>query len=161
MVFNLDVLYRMGVSERVDLGLRVAAVGGQVDAKLALFRGADPRHGLDLSVAPGVGVGFDSPWGREGELPLTGSATLPLLLALNLGDWQLALTPQVVYTRVPVLPAGLLTVGGTVAFGPIEGRGMQIYPAVAVWRWVDPRDLGAIFHGLVVVQPALVVRWGR
>jgi hypothetical protein len=59
------------------------------------------------------------------------------------------------------LPAGLFSVGGSLAFGRLEGRGVRVYPAVAVWKWADARDLGEIVRGPTIVQPALVVRWGQ
>jgi hypothetical protein len=161
MSFNLDALFRLGVSDRVDVGLRLDSIGAQADAKVMLVRGSDPRLGIYLSVSPSLGVGLDAAWGRPQVLPWAGTAGVALMLGVNLGDWRLALSPQIVYARVPVLPAGLLSAGGTISFGRIDGPGVRIYPAVALWRWAEARHPDELRHGQVVVQPALVVRWGK
>jgi hypothetical protein len=86
---------------------------------------------------------------------------LPLLVGINFGENQLAVTPQLLYQRNGVLPAGILSAGGTIAYGRMNARGFSLYPVIAVWKAADPRTpLASLGRGELAVQPGLVLRWG-
>jgi hypothetical protein len=162
--FNVDLIFRYGIASRTDFGLRFNVVGVSTDAKVHLVRAADPTRGVDLAVAPSVGYGTDLTWSggsrsADGHLQVG----LPVLVGINLGKYQLLLTPQLLYQHVDVLPAGVLNAGGTVAFGRVDGRGFSLYPALAIWKALDPRHPIASLKspGQVAFQPTLVFRWGR
>jgi hypothetical protein len=160
---NLDLLWRIGLTDRLDLGLRARITGVGGDLKLALHRSSDPRAGVDVAVAPGIGVGHDVNWKHtDGDIPAATEVTLPLIIGINLGQRQLVITPQLFYQRVATLPDGALNTGLTIAFGAVEGRGARLYPALALWKALDPKDpLGDSFrHGPLSIQPVLVFRWG-
>jgi hypothetical protein len=160
---NLDLLWRIGLTDRLDLGLRARLTGVAADLKLALHRSSDPRAGVDVALAPGLGVGHDVNWKHtSGDIPAAAEVTLPLIIGINLGGRQLVITPQLLYQRVETLPDGALNTGLTIAFGAIEGRGLRLYPALALWKALDPKDpLGpSLRQGALAIQPALVFRWG-
>jgi len=73
--------------------------------------------------------------------------------------YQLLLSPALLYQRISTVPGGVLDVGGTIAVGRLDGSGgLHVYPALAVWRAVDPGHVGeTIGHGPLVFQPALVL----
>jgi hypothetical protein len=164
--FNTDLVLRWGVSDRVDMGLRFQLAGFGGDVKLQLVRAADPTRGVDLALAPSIGYGSDISWmGSRSGAQSNGAwqAALPLLFGINLGSYQLVLTPELLYEYIDVLPAGILNVGGTVAFGKMSGPGFSLYPVLAVWKALDPRQPLASLGGpgALVFQPALAFRWGR
>jgi hypothetical protein len=161
---NLDLAYRRGVTDRLDLGFRLSLFGALGELKYQLRQSPDPTWGVDVAISPGVGFGTDITWwdsGGDPDSPSTLQFALPLLVGFNLGDYQLTLTPQLRYQLVPTLPSGVLNVGGTIAFGKMAAPGFQIYPAVAIWKAVDPANFrhSLLGPGLVVAQPALVFRW--
>jgi hypothetical protein len=164
--FNTDLIIRWGTSPRTDVGVRFDLIGFAGDVKVQLVRASDPQRGVDLALAPSVGYGDDVSWARSassGDSAGAWQASLPLLVGINLRTYQLVLTPQLLYERVTVLPAGILNVGGTVAFGRMSGPGPGLYPALAVWKALDARHPFSSLRGpgALAFQPALVFRWGR
>jgi hypothetical protein len=168
--FNHDIVARWGISDRTDVGLRFWLVGASTDVKFQLVRSADPTRGIDVAIAPSVGWGQDISWERSSSSSSSSSSstsaqawqgTLPLLVGINFGELQLAITPQLLYQRTNVLPDGILNVGGTLAFGRMSGRGFSVYPLVAVWKSADPRTpIASLGRGELAVQPGAVFRWG-
>jgi len=163
--FNTDVVLRWGVADRADVGMRLSLVGYAADVKFQLVRADDPTRGVDVAIAPSVGGGADisfSTSGTGGRL-WAWQASLPLLVGINLGSAQLVITPQLLYESLPVLPAGILNAGGTVAIGPMSGRGFSVYPVVAIWKALDARHpIGSLDSpGTVAIQPSLVFRFGQ
>jgi hypothetical protein len=164
---NTDVLFRGGVSDRTDLGLRANLLGFAGDVKVQLVRAPDPSHGVELALAPSVGWGYDISWssssGSNNDPSGIWQASLPLLIGVNVGANELVLTPQLLYQHTQVLPAGILNAGATIAFGRMSGSGFSFYPVVAVWKALDARHPFASLGGPGVpsVQPALVFRWGH
>jgi hypothetical protein len=168
-LFNTDLLLRWGLTDRTDVGLRFNLVGVATDLKWQLVRATASGRGLELAIAPSMGWGADISWasgsGGNGGNDLAGGwqVGLPLLMGIDLGPYQLVVTPQLLYQRIPVLPDGILNFGGTVAFGRMSGPGFSLYPAIAVWKALDPRAFFTSLRGpgAVAVQPALVFHWGR
>jgi hypothetical protein len=161
--FTADLLWRFGLTDWADAGLRVHGVGVQADLKLALRRAPDSTRGVDLAIAPGVGAGVDINWMHQsGEGGAGPEVVLPLIIGVNLGQHQLVITPQLLYQKVATVPAGVLDAGLSLSFGSIEAAGFRVYPALALWKALEPRDLfGPSFrHGSLAIQPALVFRWG-
>jgi hypothetical protein len=161
---NLDLAYRRGITDRLDVGFRLSLVGAMVELKYQLRRSPDPTWGVDVAILPGIGLGTDITWwdsGGDPDSPSTPHIALPLLVGFNLGEHQLTLAPQLRYQMVRTLPAGVLNVGGTIAFGKMAAPGFQVYPALAIWKAVDPANFrhSLLGPGLVVVQPALIFRW--
>jgi hypothetical protein len=159
--FNLDLVYRRGVSPRIDLGFRANFAGVLGEVKLQLRRAPDPTSGVDLALAPGLGAVFDSTWTQEGGPEGSLQAALPLLVGINFGGAQLLFAPQLRWQTASAFKAGILNVGGTVAFGRMEGPGFRVYPVLALWKSLDPTDLRVSWQGTtnLVFQPALVFRW--
>jgi hypothetical protein len=159
---NVDVMARHGVGSRVDLGLRGSMFYVGADAKVQLWRTSDPGRGVDVALSPSLGYGEDITWStRTSEAGWSVQPGLALLVDVNLGGWQLLLSPTLLYERVSTLPAGVLNVGGTIAFGRPDGPGLHLRPALAVWKAVDPRNAADDFlhRGPVVFQPSLVLHW--
>jgi hypothetical protein len=162
--FNVDLLIRNGLSERTDVGVRFDLLGAAADLKWQVVRASDPSRGVDLAVAPTLGYGADVSW--QGSNTSTSAwnwqVGLPVLIGINLGCCQLTLTPELLYQRVAALPDGVLDAGGTVGFGKMGGSGFGVYPVVAVWKALDARQPLTSLRGpgALVVQPALVFRWG-
>jgi hypothetical protein len=161
-VFNMDVMIRRGLGRGVDAGARVNLVGLSADVKLQLHRAPDPTSGVDVAIAPGLGVGADLVWSGEDGGGGGAQAFLPLLVGVNLGTLQLLLAPQLRWQQMRGYEAGIVSVGGTVAFGWIEHAGFRLYPVVAAWKAFDPANVRLTLFGPggVVVQPAVVLRWG-
>lgn len=163
---NTDVIIRNGVAGRADLGFRFNLLSGTADLKLQLVRASDPSRGVDLAVAPLVGYGSDTSWqgssGSSDQDSWNWYVGLPVLVGINLGRYQLVVTPQLLYQRVAFLPDGIFDLGGTVAFGKVAGSGFAVYPVVAVWKALDARQPLTSLRGpgALAVQPALVFRWG-
>ena len=161
--FNLDLMYRRGVAARADAGLRLNLFGVAGDVKVQLVRAEDPTRGVEVAVAPSLGYGADIAWTGQGDDPEWAlQVGLPIIVGINLGRYQLVLSPQLLYQRVDVLPDGIINAGGTVAFGKIGGEGFSFYPALAVWKSLDARHPVASLRspGPLVFQPAIVLRWG-
>jgi hypothetical protein len=161
--FNVDFMLRHGIASRVDFGLRLNVASATIDTKVHLVRAADPTRGVDVSVAPSVGFGTDLTWsGGNNSADAHLQVGLPVLVGINLGKFQVWLTPQLLYQRVDVVPDGVLNAGGTVAFGLGDGRGFSLYPALAFWKALDARHPIASLKspGPVAFQPALILRWG-
>jgi hypothetical protein len=168
---NLDLMWRFGVSQRTDLGLRLNFAGVSADTKVQLVRAPDPTRGVDVAISLSAGVAADISF--EGGSGLNGGSQkdegtgvtvgLPVLVGINLGAFRLLLTPQLLYHHVSVLPHGILNMGGTVMFGSTSDRGFQLYPALAAWKALDPdRLIGSLSGpGPWMFQPALVFRWGN
>jgi hypothetical protein len=156
---NLDLMYRVGIVPRADLGVRFNLVSVGMDIKVQLLRAPAPTCGVDIAVAPSVAAGQDISFNSDGPLMVG----LPVLVGINLGATRLLLTPQLLYQRVSILPDGVLNVGGTVMFGNSEDRGFHLYPALAVWKALDPRrPVGSLSGpGPWMFQPALVFTWGN
>jgi hypothetical protein len=128
------------------------------EAKVQLHRSADPAHGIDLALLPGVGYGRDVAW-AVGDSAGDGLQTaLALLVGFNLPRLQVALSPQVRYQTGTPFASGLVSVGGTIALGRMHGPN-RVYPALAIWKSADPTDLRATLLGAggLEFQPALVV----
>jgi hypothetical protein len=160
--FNVDVMYRVGIADRVDLGGRVNASSATADLKMMLWQSASPASGVDLAVAPSVGYGTDISWnGNNSRSTAALLAGLPVLIGINLGAQKILVTPQVLYQRVSVLPDGVLNLGGTVAFMTTDAR-FQIIPAIAIWKALEPRRIGESLRGPgpVMFQPSVIFRWG-
>ncbi len=152
-----DLLVRHGVADRVDVGVRVHPAGVMGDVKIQLRRSR-----VDIALAPAVGYGSDVTWAKEDEDPSSGfEAALPLSIGIDFATYQLVLTPQVHYQRVPSFPTGILSLGGTIAVGNTTGPGFQMYPALAIWKATDLANFrrSVTGPGAVVVQPALVLKW--
>jgi hypothetical protein len=167
---NVDYLIRQGVSERVDFGVRLHFVGAGADVKWQLVRSADPTRGFELAVAPGGGCDLDLTWGTQAgkSAPMVCQANLPLMMSYtfnvpDFGPEQLVFSPQLAYLRPPDLPSGVFNVGGTVAFGNLNGAGRGTALVVGFWKAVDAGHPGLSFShaGGWVVQPGLVFRWDR
>jgi hypothetical protein len=171
---NVDLMFRFGVSERTDLGVRVNFAGVSADTKVQLLRAPSPTSGVDLAIAPSFGVAADVSFesgaggsgvngGSQNDDATNVTVGLPVLIGINLGAVRLLLTPQLLYHHVGVLPHGILNMGGTVMFGSSAGHGFQFYPAVAAWKALDPdRLIGSLSGpGPWMFQPALVFRWGN
>ena len=157
-VFNVDVAVRRGLGPRSDLGFRFNFLGVSSDLKLQLVRSADPGRGMDVAVAPSLGVFTDIAW-KDDWIPQAG---VPLLVGINVGQGQFVVAPQLVYRLVPALPGGIIEAGGTVSFAKLRGPGFGMGVAVAVWKSLEARrPIGSLRGpGEWVVQPALVMRWG-
>jgi hypothetical protein len=161
-IANVDVMARRGVGSRVDLGLRGSIFFVGLDAKVQLWRASDPGRGVDVALSPSLGYGEDITWSTLGREPTWAfQPGLALLVDVNLGGWQLLISPTVLYEHVSILPAGVLNVGGTIAFGRPDGPGLHFRPALAMWKAVDPRNAAGDFvgPGAVVFQPSLVLHW--
>jgi hypothetical protein len=164
--FNTDLIIRMGLGERSDVGVRFDLLGVAADLKLQLARASDPTSGVDLAVAPLVGYGSDTAWqgssGSSSQNSWNWQVGLPVLVGINLGSYQVVVSPELLYQRVAALPEGILDAGGTLAVGKVGGTGFSIYPVVAVWKALDARHPATSLSGpgALVVQPALVLRWG-
>jgi len=160
-ILNLDLLYRVGIAARADLGFRANIAGVAGDVKVQLARAPGPDRGTDVALAPSVGYGGDVTWTRGNSDPQWDwQVGLPLLVGINFTKYQLLLTPQVLYQRASVLPDGVLHLGGTVAFGRTAGRGFSVYPALAIWKTLDPtRVVGSLSGpGPLMFQPSVVFR---
>lgn len=159
-IINVDLLYRVGIAARADLGFRANLLGVASDVKIQLARAPGPDRGADVALAPAVGYGSDATWTRGSRVEWDWQVGLPLLVGINFTKYQLLLTPQLLYQRASVLPEGILHLGGTVAFGRTGGRGFSFYPALAVWKTLDPtRVIGSLSGpGPLVFQPSLVFR---
>jgi len=158
---NVDLVYRRGIAARADAGLRLNLVAFSGDVKVALWRG----DRVEVAVAPSLGYGVDITWtgsANNDDPEWALQAGLPVLVSINLGRYQLTLTPQLLYQHVGVLPSGVLNAGGTIAFGRMSGGGFGVYPALAIWKALDPRQPLESLRGPgpLVFQPALVFRWG-
>jgi hypothetical protein len=162
--FNLDLMYRRGVASRVDMGGRLNHFGVAGDVKVQLVRASEPRRGVDVAVAPSIGYGADITWtsSNEDSPDWDLQVGLPLIVGINIGDYQLVVSPQLLYQHVDALPSGVLNAGGTVAFGRVGGDGFSLYPALAIWKSLDARHPWTSLRGPgpVVLQPALILRWG-
>lgn len=159
--FNVDLLLRRGLAPRTDIGLRLNFLGISGDVKVALWRG----DRVEVAVAPSVGYGNDITWTSNvgnNNLEWALQVGLPVFVGIHLGRYQLTLTPQLLYQDVGVLPAGIVNAGGTIAFGRMAGEGFSIYPALAIWKALDPRHPLESLRGPgpVAFQPALIFRWG-
>jgi hypothetical protein len=140
-ILTTDALkqYTQSISHYLD-----AAKTMSVEVELQnhpIFDGMPENTFGDLAIAPSLGYGADITW--EGNntpgSPVGWQVGLPVMLGINLGRYQLVLTPALLYERLSVLPDGILNAGGTVAFGRVGGPGFSVYPAVAVWKALDPR----------------------
>jgi hypothetical protein len=133
---------------------------------VALHRSPEPTHGVDVSVAPTIGAGVDVSWiGSANGQANDGTgfqAALPVMVGINFPSSRLIITPEVMYQHT-LLPAGILDVGGTIAFRWLGASGLPFYPALAIWKALDARhvvgSLGA--PGALAIQPALVIDLGR
>jgi hypothetical protein len=154
---NVDLVFRGGLSDRVELGGRVSLLYVGADVKVQLLRAPFPDCGVDIALAPSLGYGADITWDSGGA-----QVGLPLMIAINSAGYQLLLAPTLLYQEADVLPWGILNAGATVGFSKVNGGGFSLYPALAVWKALDPRrPIGSLSGpGPLMFQPTLVFRWG-
>lgn len=128
---HVDASVRVGVTDRLDLGVRAGSSLLGLEAKVLLTEPGDPR--LAMSLAPGLGGVFaaGSGIGPAGVVGLE----LPLLVGLKFaGGHELVLGPRVLglllFSGQPV--QGLLGFGTSVGFSWQVTEGFALMPEVAV-----------------------------
>lgn len=107
---HVDASLRIGVSERVDLGVRVGVPWAEVQAKVLLTTPGAPR--LAISLVPSFGGTV---------LPVNGSVAkvlhgaLPVLIGFKFGEHELVLGPRVMaYGTLEAMGSVVLAPGATV-----------------------------------------------
>lgn len=107
---HIDGSLRIGVSERVDLGLRVGFPWAELQGKVLLTTPGAPR--LAVSLAPSFGVTV---------LPVNGSVVkvlhgaLPVLIGFKFGEHELVLGPRVMtYGTLEAMGGVVLAPGATI-----------------------------------------------
>lgn len=145
---HVDVAVRVGVTDRLDLGVRAGSSLLQLDAKVLLSRPQDPR--LAVSLAPRLGGVFVDAGGigPGGVLSLD----LPVLVGFKLaGGHELVLGPRalglLLLSGQP--PAGALGLGTSVGFCWQVTEGFGLLPELAVLAPVVGRTVaGRALQGL-------------
>ncbi|MFO0606083.1 MAG: hypothetical protein U0324_23115 [Polyangiales bacterium] len=134
---TLDVMFRVGLGARTELGLRGGGGPIGVDLKVGLLRG-----GLDLALVPAVHV---SPFIVRGPQSVVVASYLPLLAGINLSR-RVTLLAHVApfYARRLGVPVGSLPCedclpeGAGLALGlgvrVLVAERVALHPAVAVMR---------------------------
>lgn len=124
---HLDLAGRFGVSDNIDLGLRVGTSLLQVGAKFQLTDRAEKS--IVLSLAPEIGTsGVPAPF-------VSINMTLPLLIGIGVGEAsQLVIGPKL--HNVAVFAGrerfDLLMLGGTVGYSLALGDRVRLMPELAV-----------------------------
>jgi hypothetical protein len=82
-----------------------------------------------------VGYGSDTAWqgssGSSSQTSWNWQVGLPVLVGINLGSYQVVVSPELLYQRVAALPEGILDAGGTLAVGKVGGSGSV---SIRWWR---------------------------
>jgi len=152
---HVDATVRVGVTDRLDLGVRAGSSALELGAKVLLTEPGDPR--LAVSLAPGLGGVFLDGRGVTPGSPGIGPAGVvsldaPLLVGLKLaGGSELVLGPRVLtllfFSDGPL--AAALGVGGSVGFSWQVTEGFALLPEVAALAPVVGRTVaGRILQGL-------------
>lgn len=85
---SFEIGARYGVTDALDLGVRVGDYGASLAARVQLHRSPSKSSGVDVLVAPGLAYTLEDKLAVE----------LPLLVGFNFkGGHQLVLAPRVVY----------------------------------------------------------------
>lgn len=164
---TMSLAGRLGVTDRVDAGVRVGAAGLGASAKLRLDRGAGRTA---WSLAPSIdwvhayddGIGFDT---LETSLPLLASYRVSDTLELEGSARVHSSLLHVLWSDRSYLHT--LGVGGGVGLG-IRGSRAWLLPEVgALWPFLvtgEPADeMGGTTTqlGKVIAQVSLTVMWGN
>jgi hypothetical protein len=136
---HIDASVRVGVTDRLDLGVRAGSSLLGLEAKVLLTEPQDPR--LAVSLVPGAGGGFvaDTGIGPAGVLGLE----LPVLVGFKVaGGSELVLGPRVMglvlFSGQPV--RGALLLGTSVGFSWQVTEGFALMPEVALLAPVMGRE---------------------
>ena len=167
---NFTAGYRRGISEDVELGARVMAIGVKGfnalgvagDVKVQLKKSEDPGTGVDI--ATGLVLAYQQP--RLGTTPWhIGSAVVPLLIGHNFGKHQLIWGPRIAYevwTGEGQDPIQMYYAGGSVAFAWRLSKHFEFVPELAMLY--SPIQLGGEAAaenqtGAVFTQLTLGMSW--
>jgi hypothetical protein len=152
---HVDAMVRVGVTERLDLGLRAGSSLLQLQAKVLLTEPGDPW--LAVSLVPALGGSLLDSAGQTGTGLGAGPAgalslDLPVLIGFKvLEDSEVVLGPRaltlVLFPDGPVQAA--LALGGSLGFSWQITSGFALMPEVSVVTPVTGRAAaGRIFQGL-------------
>lgn len=137
---HFDMALRYGVSERVDLGVRVGSSLAELQTKFLLTQPNDPVKAISL--APSIsGASFGSGTSVDGE-ELSSSylnVAVPLLVGFKTkGGSELVLGPRAIWTRVSGdvgnegAAVNILSVGASVGYALRVTEGFRIMPEVGL-----------------------------
>lgn len=134
---SFNVGFRVGVSDRVDLGGRVGTTLGEFQTKFLL---TDPENeNFALSLAPAIGgFGFGTSLGGVGVLNIP----LPVLIGFKFGQHELTLGPRLQNMFIfgsagagsteASASAYVLMAGTSVGFGAQLGERFRLLPEIAI-----------------------------
>jgi len=125
----LDAALRIGVSERVDLGLRLGFPWAEVQGKVLLTEPGDPK--LAVSIAPSFG-GTAMP--TSGAPVTVVHASLPVLIGFKFGAHELVLGPRLMLYASPSSMTGDVVVspGGSLGVALQVTKHFALMPEVAL-----------------------------
>lgn len=128
---QLEVAGRYGLTDDVEMGLKLWLYGAQLESKLSLLR-SRPDSGIDIALAPAGGAVFYSQGvGAPGQY----NFHLPLLIGFNLDGSQLVLAPRLTDV-VLVYPSrsNILLGGGSVGFAIKITPSLRLMPEISALR---------------------------
>ncbi len=133
---QLELGARYGLTESVELGLRLWLPNASLDAKVQLLRSPSEHEGLDLALDPSFGYlgGFSGTATGEGDTLHVLTFGLPLLAGWNVGGGHQVVGSVKVIDQVwtgtgdATMTANLLFLGGSLGFVWRVTDGFRISP---------------------------------
>lgn len=173
---SVNGIFRVGVTDHVDLGVRAGFTGLELTSK---FMFTDPNDRIVLSLAPSV-TGYYLPSVSDGTTTTKNTGRfrvpLPLLFGYKIGDHEFVagarLVPEAVFVRDIFAGAPTQTVfgfsaGGSVGFALRLGNSFILMPEVSVEAPVflsSATQFGtvtALGLGIVQLTAGVGCMWGR
>ncbi|WP_255207674.1 MULTISPECIES: hypothetical protein [unclassified Myxococcus] len=137
---HFDLAIRYGVSERVDLGVRLGSSLAELQSKFLLTQPNDPVKAISL--APSIsGASIGTGTGDDGESASTSylNVAVPLLVGFKTkGGSELVLGPRAIWTRVAGSAGddgaaiNIISVGASVGYALRVTEGFRLMPEVGL-----------------------------
>jgi len=137
---QLELGARYGLTEDVELGLRLWLPNASLGAKVQLHRSPSEHEGFDLALEPSVGYlgGFSGTATGEGDTLHVLTFGLPVLAGWNVGGGHQLVGSLRVIDQVwtgtddSTMTANLVFLGGSVGFVFLATEGLRLVPEVGV-----------------------------